>query len=73
MAYTSTHTGLASPFALIGRVFATLGNALVSIGEANSKLRQVEALQALSDEELARRGIKREDIVRTVFVNTGWV
>lgn len=73
MAYTSTNTGLSTPFALIGRVFAALGNALVGIGEANSKLRQVEALQALSDQELAQRGIKREDIVRTVFVNTGWV
>jgi uncharacterized protein YjiS (DUF1127 family) len=73
MAYTSSTSGVVSPFALIGSVFAALGNALVSIGEANSKMRQVEALQALSDAELAERGIKRSDIARVVFADTYWV
>jgi uncharacterized protein YjiS (DUF1127 family) len=51
----------------VARFFSIIGNAMVSIGEANSKVRQVDALNALSDEELAARGIKRQDIVRHVF------
>jgi len=45
----------------------SIGNALVAIGEAHPRLRRVEALQRLSDEQLAARGLKREDIVRHVF------
>ena len=37
------------------------------MGEANPRLRRIEALQKLSDAELAERGIRREDIVRHVF------
>lgn len=42
---------------------------LVSIGENNSRLRRVEFLNGLSDDELAARGIRREDIVRHVFAD----
>ena len=72
MAFTTTHVGIASPFALIGQVFAMLGNALVSIGENSTKMRQIQALSALSDEELAERGLRREDIVRSIMLDHGW-
>ncbi|QBF30590.1 DUF1127 domain-containing protein [Thalassococcus sp. S3] len=72
MAYTSTQTGGTSVFGLIGQFFSVIGNALVALGDANSKVRQLEALNALSDAELAERGLRREDIARTVFMNNYW-
>ncbi|MCA0938837.1 MULTISPECIES: DUF1127 domain-containing protein [Alloyangia] len=54
-----------APF--FSRFFAAIGNGLVAMGEANPRLRKIEALQRLSDEQLAERGIRREDIARHVF------
>ena len=47
--------------------FASIGNALVAVAEANPRMKKVHALQRMTDAELAERGIKREDIVRVVF------
>ena len=44
-----------------------LARGLMNLTEANSRVRRVEQLQALSDEALAARGLRREDIVRHVF------
>lgn len=44
-----------------------LWNFLIGIAESNAAMRRVERLSAMSDEALARRGLKREDIVREVF------
>lgn len=38
-----------------------------NIARANSRVRLFEQLNALSDEQLAARGLKREDIVQYVF------
>ncbi|MBU2962514.1 DUF1127 domain-containing protein [Citreicella sp. C3M06] len=62
---TASHAQHTAPF--LSRFFAALGNAIVAIGEANPRLRRVEALQRLSDEQLAAKGLRREDIVRHVF------
>ncbi len=35
--------------------------------EAHPRMRRIQTLQAMSDEKLAERGLKREDIVRHVF------
>lgn len=51
---------LATPFSAIGRFF-------VAIMENNSRIKRVDALNALTDEQLAKRGLRREDIVRHVF------
>ncbi|MEX0316455.1 MAG: DUF1127 domain-containing protein [Ruegeria sp.] len=51
----------------VADIFSGIFDALVRIGEANSKVRQIEALSALSDEDLAARGIAREDIIRHVL------
>lgn len=40
---------------------------LVRIADSNSKYRQMQALMALSDAQLADRGLRREDIARYVF------
>ncbi len=67
MANTTTHAQPAHWGFNLGGVFRAIGNALVTLGEANSRVRRAEALQALSDEELAAKGLKREDIPRHVF------
>ena len=72
MAHTATHP-VAPPRNPLARVAQAVWDFLVSIGEANSMVRQVNALQALSDAELAERGIKREDIARHVFSSSAWI
>lgn len=42
-------------------------NTLVRIGEQNARVKEVERLSALSDAQLAQRGLRREDIVQHVF------
>ncbi len=74
MAYTTAlNSSAGSAFAPVWRVLAGMGNALVRLAETNPKLRELEALSALSDEELAHRGIRREEIVRRVFGGSPWV
>ncbi|MCJ7874187.1 DUF1127 domain-containing protein [Marinovum sp. 2_MG-2023] len=48
-------------------ILARIGNFMVQIAENNHRIRKVEFLNNLSDEELAARGIRREDIVHHVF------
>jgi uncharacterized protein YjiS (DUF1127 family) len=74
MALTSVHPTVSFPvLATVGRFFAAIGNGLVSMGENSSRYRQVEALQALSDAELAKRGIERQNIVRVVYADAYWM
>ncbi|MFC6688207.1 DUF1127 domain-containing protein [Jhaorihella thermophila] len=40
---------------------------LARMAEMNSRVRQMNALMNLSDEQLAARGLRREDIARHVF------
>lgn len=47
--------------------FESIFNALVRVAEANSRTQEVERLQQLTDEQLAAKKIRREDIVRHVF------
>ncbi|MGB4719828.1 MAG: DUF1127 domain-containing protein [Planktomarina temperata] len=51
----------------LNRVLSGFLNFLVSISTAQSRVRQIEFLGALSDEELAQRGLTRQDIVRHVY------
>lgn len=48
-------------------ILAGIFDALVRVGEANAKIRQINALSALSDAELAERGWRRADIIRRVL------
>lgn len=48
---------------LLARIF----DGLVNIAENNHRVRRVKQLNALSDEELARRGLTRDQIARHVF------
>jgi len=68
MAYVTTqHAETAhGVFSRLGTVFF---NAMVRIAERNPRYRKVQALSAMTDEQLAARGLKREDIVRHVFAD----
>lgn len=70
---TSLPTATFPLMGAIGRFFSAIGKGLISMGENSSRYRQVEALQALSNADLAKRGIKREDIVRVVYADSFWM
>ncbi|MFY0632441.1 MAG: DUF1127 domain-containing protein [Vannielia sp.] len=53
--------------ARVGAGFNAVFTGLVAMAEANPRMKAVNRLSAMSDEELAARGLKREDIVRHVF------
>ncbi|WP_374633444.1 hypothetical protein [Paracoccus sp. (in: a-proteobacteria)] len=53
--------------------FAWLGEGLVSYMESRSRHSQIAALEAKSDEELAKLGITRDRIVHYVFRDLIWV
>ena len=73
MAYTTHHTASAAPTSLVSvlkilaKPFVAIGNLLVAMGEANDRSRKVQDLMAMSDAELAERGIKRDQIVQHIF------
>ncbi|ETX14006.1 hypothetical protein OCH239_05995 [Roseivivax halodurans JCM 10272] len=48
-------------------IFTRIFDSLVAIAENNHRVRRVQHLSALSDAQLAQRGLKREDIARHVF------
>jgi len=74
MAHTTSHPAVSFPvLGYVSRFFTAIGTGLVRMGENNSRFRQIEALQAMSDAQLAERGIKREDIVRVVYGDVFWV
>ena len=51
---------LAAPFNAIAKAF-------IFLAENNPRLKKLEALSNMSDEDLAKMGLKREDIVTHVF------
>lgn len=67
MAQVTTNATSAPLYAGILRVISAIGASFVAMGEANRYVRQIEALQALSDAELAERGLRRDQIVHYVF------
>lgn len=69
MAYASNATTAATlnPLGLVAGFFRAIGNGLVNMAEANHRVNRARTLMALSDEQLAARGMKREDVVKHVF------
>ncbi|MEN9061681.1 DUF1127 domain-containing protein [Ponticoccus litoralis] len=62
-----TNTAYAPRTNVFARIGNRIMNALVMVAEANGRVKQIEHLQSMSDAELARRGIKRDEIVYHVF------
>jgi hypothetical protein len=57
-------------FAGIAAVFGKIGNGLIRLAESNQRVQRVQRLMDMSDDQLAKRGLKREDIVRHVFADS---
>ncbi len=51
-------------------IFARIGDFFIAYAESRSRYDQIEALNELSDEELAERGMTRDTILRHVFADT---
>jgi hypothetical protein len=74
MAHTALHTGDNS--ALLHKLaapFNAIGNALIRLAESNSRVKEANHLNGLSDAELAKRGIRRSDIAHHVFKDVYYV
>ena len=56
-----------SPLAALKRSVAAIFTGLVDVAEANPRYLEVQKLQAMTDEQLAAKGLKRDDIVMHVF------
>lgn len=69
MAYTASHTAHIAPLNLFARATSAIGSYLVRYVEMRSRYTEVQALEQLSDKELAARGLTRESIVRHVFAD----
>ncbi|MHC0053983.1 DUF1127 domain-containing protein [Actibacterium sp. D379-3] len=65
MAQTALNHGV--PAFSFTSVFSGFGRAIVRMMENNPRMRQIEELNNTSDEDLAARGVSREDVVRHIF------
>lgn len=75
MAYQHAHSDHGTdfhlnPWAIIKSVAGLVGGFFVAISVANRRIAEMEALQAKSDAQLAKMGLRREDIARHVFRDT---
>lgn len=74
MTNIATHAHTPAPlFGFVRTLFTSIGDGIQAIIWANTAARQVDALMALSDAELANRGLKRGDIAKYVFSDSCWV
>ncbi|WP_420584767.1 hypothetical protein [Ruegeria sp.] len=74
MAHSATQTNSRYSLpGLIASIGSSIYSALISVAQAQSRVRQVEFLQSLSDEELKNRGLTRERIVHRVFADSIWL
>ena len=62
----TAYSAPAKSVALTG-VLHAIGDFFTLITESNWRVREAERLQAMSDSQLAARGLRREDIARHVF------
>lgn len=71
MTYSEAHSQTRSVTGPLGRFLAKLGaklgQGLIEMAENDPRMKQMRELHALSDEQLAARGLKREDIARHVL------
>jgi|GEM_PF-2715196 uncharacterized protein YjiS (DUF1127 family) len=65
--FTASAVPFARAFGWAGETLVTLSRAVAACSGAQKRVDEVQMLLALSDEELSRRGIARDDIVRHVF------
>ncbi len=74
MAHPSSPVAQSTPILDRGRaILARIGRTLVEIGESGAQARQAKALMAMTDSELADRGLRRDQIARSVFGDSHWM
>jgi len=54
---------------LLTKPFNAIGTFFVALAESSSRMQLVNQLNAMSDAQLAEKGLTREDIVRHVFAD----
>ena len=54
-------------FGGIAHALSRVASAMARVSDGHHRAQQAQALLAMSDEALAARGLKREDVVRHVF------
>lgn len=64
--YTDTIDGNAKP-SFMARMLRGMGRGFAKLADAQNRTNTVERLQSLSDAELAKIGVRRQDIVRHVY------
>jgi hypothetical protein len=62
-------SGPQQALAQIGAFFSAFARAFALAKNAEARFDEIQTLQALSDDELARRGIARDNIVRHVYAD----
>ena len=68
MAYfNDTQASHQSFFERLANVLRNIATSIDLAASSNARMRQMEQLSALSDAELAEKGLRREDIARHVF------
>ena len=71
MTHTPAQTALRSVAASLATLWTGFGEFLVRLGESSSRAHQIQALQNMTDRELADRfGISRDQIAAYVFRDT---
>ncbi|MDP2519569.1 DUF1127 domain-containing protein [Shimia thalassica] len=74
MADTSIHfPARDSALRILAAPFFAFGKMLVTLAEANGRVKEAEAYQAMTDAELAERGLRREDIAMHVFKDSLYI
>lgn len=68
MAQATTNIQLATP-----GILQRIGAFFVRLSENNHRIRRVEQLNAMTDAQLEKLGIRREDIVRHVFADVMYI
>jgi hypothetical protein len=69
---TQTIQGFASPSRLLSQITAIIvsfARAIAMAGNSQERFDEIQYLQSLTDEELARRNIARDDIIRHVYAD----
>lgn len=56
-----------APALTLSAPFRAIGRFLIMVAESNSLAREIEKLNAMSDEELASRGVTREEAAQTLL------
>ena len=67
MAYVSTALAPANLLETLARPFIALGNALTNISESSEMAQKAKRVAEMTDEDLASKGLTREQAIQDIF------